>query len=196
MLNVEFGNHFNLQLTIEQLNSLTIEQLNYGKLHFIQPGKAAFRQGSGERSGKSCVELWKDGCCWYTVAARSKRTAFTTRLWRSFVAAGAEVFEYQGIRPNPVIEDVDAAAALGRRNQVDVVLAVGGGSVIDSAKIISITIPVSHSGWDFMKGKAKPETAVPLISVLTLAATGTEMNRFAVVQNNARPKKNWAMAIR
>ena len=84
---------------------------------------------------------------------------------------------------------MDAAAALGRKNQVDVVLAVGGGSVIDSAKIISITIPVDHSGWDFMKGKAKPETAIPLITVLTLAATGTEMNRFAVVQNNKTKEK-------
>jgi len=103
--------------------------------------------------------------------------------------SGAEVFEFQGIRPNPVIEDVDAAAALGREKQVDVILAVGGGSVIDSAKIISITIPVKHSGWDFMTGKAKPVTAIPLVAILTLAATGTEMNRFAVVQNNLTKEK-------
>ncbi|NTV84772.1 MAG: iron-containing alcohol dehydrogenase, partial [Bacteroidales bacterium] len=102
---------------------------------------------------------------------------------------GVDIAEYQGIRPNPIIEDVDAAAALGRKNKVDVIVAVGGGSVIDSAKIISITIPVSHSGWDFMKGKAKPVSAVPLVSVLTLAATGTEMNRFAVVQNNLTKEK-------
>jgi alcohol dehydrogenase YqhD (iron-dependent ADH family) len=101
----------------------------------------------------------------------------------------AEVFEYQGIRPNPVIEDVDAAAALGREKKVDVILAIGGGSVIDSSKIISITIPVNHSGWDFMKGRAKPVSAVPLVSILTLAATGTEMNRFAVVQNNLTKEK-------
>ena len=56
---------------------------------------------------------------------------------------GAEVFEYSGIKPNPVIEDVDAAAELGRQNSVDVILSVGGGSVIDSSKIISITIPLS-----------------------------------------------------
>jgi alcohol dehydrogenase YqhD (iron-dependent ADH family) len=103
--------------------------------------------------------------------------------------AGAEVFEYSGIRPNPVVEDVDAAAALGREKKVDVILAVGGGSVIDSAKIISITIPVNHSGWEFMKFRATPQTSVPLITVLTLAATGTEMNRFAVVQNNTTKEK-------
>ncbi len=77
----------------------------------------------------------------------------------------------------------------GRKFQPDVILAVGGGSVIDSAKIISITIPVNHSGWLFMNGKSKPKAAVPLVSVLTLAATGTEMNQFAVVQNNETRQK-------
>lgn len=101
----------------------------------------------------------------------------------------AEVFEYSGIKPNPIIEDVDAAAELGRKNRVDVILAVGGGSVIDSAKIISITIPVNHTGWDFYSGNAKPTKAIPLISVLTLAATGTEMNPFAVIQNKATQQK-------
>jgi len=103
--------------------------------------------------------------------------------------AEVDIFEFPGIQPNPIIEDVDAAAALGREKQVDVILAVGGGSVIDSSKIISITIPVDHSGWDFVKGKSKPKSAVPLITVLTLAATGSEMNRFAVTQNNATKEK-------
>jgi alcohol dehydrogenase YqhD (iron-dependent ADH family) len=65
-----------------------------------------------------------------------------------------------------------------------VILAVGGGSVIDSAKIISITIPVDHPGWDFYTRKANPKKAIPLIAVLTLAATGTEMNPFAVLSNH------------
>lgn len=104
--------------------------------------------------------------------------------------AKMEVVEFSGIRPNPIVEDVDSAAELGRKHKVDVILAVGGGSVIDSAKIISITIPVAHSGWDFYIRKAKPKTAVPLISVLTLAATGTEMNPFAVLSNHHEGKKD------
>jgi hypothetical protein len=78
---------------------------------------------------------------------------------------------------------------LGREKNTDVILAVGGGSVIDSAKIISVAIPVDHSGWEFMKGRKTPEKAVPLLAVLTLAATGTEMNRFAVLQNNETKEK-------
>lgn len=118
-----------------------------------------------------------------------KKNGIYDRVMQQLTKARVEVFEYSGIRPNPIIEDVDAASVLGREKQVEVILAVGGGSVIDSAKIISITIPVEHSGWDFIKDKATPKVAVPLISVLTLAATGTEMNRFAVVQNNLTKEK-------
>jgi alcohol dehydrogenase YqhD (iron-dependent ADH family) len=118
-----------------------------------------------------------------------KKNGIYDQVIQQLKQAGVNIFEYHGIRPNPVIEDVDAAAILGREHHVDMILAVGGGSVIDSAKIISITIPVEHSGWNFINGKAKPKTAVPLITVLTLAATGTEMNRFAVVQNNATKEK-------
>lgn len=103
---------------------------------------------------------------------------------------GAEVYEYSGIRSNPVVEDVDAAAAIGREHSVDVVLAVGGGSVIDSAKIISIAIPVEAPAWGFFERKMMPRTAVPLIAVLTLAATGTEMNQFAVLTNHKTENKN------
>jgi alcohol dehydrogenase YqhD (iron-dependent ADH family) len=113
-----------------------------------------------------------------------KKTGLYDQVMDILRSADNRVFEYEGIKPNPVIEDVDAAAETGRKNQVDVILAVGGGSVIDSAKIISITIPADHSGWDFYTRKANPKKAVPLIAVLTLAATGTEMNPFAVLSNH------------
>jgi alcohol dehydrogenase YqhD (iron-dependent ADH family) len=112
-----------------------------------------------------------------------KKTGLYDKVMTCLKEVQAEIYEYEGIRPNPVIGDVDAAATLGRKNKVDVILAIGGGSVIDSAKIISITIPVQHSAWDFITRKAKPEKAVPLICILTLAATGTEMNPFAVISN-------------
>ena len=113
-----------------------------------------------------------------------KKSGLYDRIIPNLRQTGFHLFEYAGIRPNPVIEDVDAAAALGRQNHVDAILAVGGGSVIDSAKIISVTIPVDHGGWDFFSGKAKPVTAIPFIAIPTLAATGSEMNPFAVVSNH------------
>jgi alcohol dehydrogenase YqhD (iron-dependent ADH family) len=103
--------------------------------------------------------------------------------------AGISRVEYAGIRPNPVIQDVDAAAELGRKEGVDMIIAVGGGSVVDSAKFISIAIPQDGPAWDLVKGRKKPKAAIPLLAVLTLAATGSEMNRFAVVQNNETLEK-------
>jgi alcohol dehydrogenase YqhD (iron-dependent ADH family) len=113
-----------------------------------------------------------------------KRSGLYDRIVPGLKNAGISVFDYEGIKPNPVIEDVEAAAALGRLHQVEVIVAIGGGSVIDSSKIISIAIPVSHKSWDFFEGKAKPLSAIPLIAVSTLAATGSEMNPFAVVSNH------------
>jgi alcohol dehydrogenase YqhD (iron-dependent ADH family) len=152
------------------------------------PVKLHFGKGVVDGLGKAVLKYGKRVLLVYG-GGSIKKNGIYDQVLAQLSKAGIDVFEYQGIRPNPVIEDVDAAAALGRDKQVDVVLAVGGGSVIDSAKIISITIPASGSGWDFIKGNAKPKTAIPLISVLTLAATGTEMNRFAVVQNNATKEK-------
>jgi len=113
-----------------------------------------------------------------------KRSGLYDKIQNYLQEGGLEVFEYGGIKSNPIIEDVDAAVQVGRHNRVDVVLAVGGGSVIDSAKAIALTIPVDHPAWDFFTYKATPKTGLPLITVLTLAATGSEMNAISVVSNH------------
>lgn len=103
--------------------------------------------------------------------------------------SGIEIVEFRGIKPNPRLEEADAAAALARTKKVDFIVAVGGGSVIDTAKMVSIGACVNHSIWDFMTGQQKPEKSLPLLSVLTLAATGTEMNPYAVLQNESVGQK-------
>lgn len=118
-----------------------------------------------------------------------KKNGIYNAVMHQLNSIGAVVTEYSGIIPNPLVEDVDKAAELGRKNGIEVVLAVGGGSVIDSAKLIALGISSGGDAWDFMENKRSPTGAVPIISVLTLAATGTEMNQFAVVQNPALKKK-------
>jgi alcohol dehydrogenase YqhD (iron-dependent ADH family)/2-polyprenyl-3-methyl-5-hydroxy-6-metoxy-1,4-benzoquinol methylase len=113
-----------------------------------------------------------------------KKTGLYSRIYDLLQGDGFEVFEYGGIKPNPVIEDVDAAAKIGREKQVEMVLAVGGGSVIDSAKVIALAIPANHPSWDFFTGAATPKTGLPIITVLTLAATGSEMNAISVISNH------------
>lgn len=102
---------------------------------------------------------------------------------------GIDITEFNGIKPNPRVEDVMEAARIGREAEVDMVVAVGGGSVIDSAKIIAICISDACDAWEVMTGKHEPKAAIPLISVLTLAATGTEMNAVAVLQNGLTMEK-------
>ena len=104
-------------------------------------------------------------------------------------AHGIQITEFNGIKPNPRVEDVMEAARIGRDAKVDMVVAVGGGSVIDSAKIIAICIADDCDAWEVMTGKHEPKGAKPLVGVLTLAATGTEMNAVAVLQNEQTMEK-------
>ncbi len=118
-----------------------------------------------------------------------KKYGYYDQVARQLTGAGIQWIEYAGIKPNPVIEDVRKAAAFGMENGVDVVLALGGGSVIDSSKIIAATIATGIEPWDIVSWKNHPQQSLPLICVLTLAATGTEMNAAAVVQNEKTQEK-------
>ncbi|MCB2219574.1 MAG: iron-containing alcohol dehydrogenase [Bacteroidetes bacterium] len=118
-----------------------------------------------------------------------KKNGIYDKALEQLKSVGAKVVEFHGIKPNPLVDDVNEAAELGRKHDVEVILAIGGGSVIDSAKVISVSIPLQTSAWRIMIGLDKPKKAIPLIAVLTLAATGTEMNMFAVLQNEEANKK-------
>lgn len=112
-----------------------------------------------------------------------KKNGVYDAVMEQLQAFGAEVTEFEGIKSNPLIGDVRDAVSLGKEKGVEVVLAVGGGSVLDSAKMIALGIAGEDDPWDYVKGNKKPLSALPILVVLTLAATGTETNRFAVVQN-------------
>ncbi len=118
-----------------------------------------------------------------------KKYGYYDKVINQLNQSGLQIVEYGGIKPNPVIGDVRNAADMGIKENVDVIVALGGGSVIDSAKIISISIASGFDGWDIMTRKVKPLKSIPLICVLTLAATGTEMNAAAVVQNHESKEK-------
>ncbi len=102
---------------------------------------------------------------------------------------GLEVVEFSGIKPNPVVDDVRRAVQKGVQNNIDVIVALGGGSVIDSAKITALSIANNEDPWNYMTWKANPRKTIPLVCVLTLAATGTEMNGAAVLQNQNSKQK-------
>ncbi|NME35027.1 MULTISPECIES: iron-containing alcohol dehydrogenase [Fusobacterium] len=97
--------------------------------------------------------------------------------------AGLELFELNGIEPNPRVTSVKAGAEICKKEKIDVLLAVGGGSVIDCTKAIGAATFYEGDPWDLIIGKVKIEKALPLVSILTLSATGSEMDIFAVISN-------------
>ncbi|MDZ4197819.1 MAG: iron-containing alcohol dehydrogenase [Kiritimatiellia bacterium] len=105
---------------------------------------------------------------------------------------GRTVSEFPGIRPNPTWEQCMEAVSLARRERSDFLLAVGGGSTLDAAKFISVAIPYTGGDpWIFLeqRGRVMPEEALPLGTVLTLPATGSEMNPIAVISREADKEK-------
>ncbi len=97
--------------------------------------------------------------------------------------AGMTVFELSGIEPNPRISSVRKGAELCKKEGIDVLLAVGGGSTIDATKWMAAGACVDHDPWEFFSRWAPVEKALPVVSVLTLAATGSEMNGGGVISN-------------
>ncbi|MDO8206960.1 MAG: alcohol dehydrogenase [Gallionella sp.] len=99
------------------------------------------------------------------------------------------LFEFAGIEPNPTYETLMQAVELARREQIDFLLAVGGGSVIDGTKFIAAAIPFAGEPWDILAKQAEIKSAIPFGSVLTLPATGSEMNSGAVITRRASNDK-------
>ncbi len=95
--------------------------------------------------------------------------------------AGRQVMEFGGIEPNPRLETLMKAVELVRNEGIDFLLAVGGGSVIDGTKFIAAAVPFTGDPWDILAKTAPVKDALPLGVVLTIPATGSEMNTFSVV---------------
>ena len=96
---------------------------------------------------------------------------------------GVEFIELGGVVPNPRLSKVKEGIALCREQNIDFILAVGGGSVIDSAKAIAYGVPYDGDVWDFYLGKATAETCLPVATVLTIPAAGSEMSESSVITN-------------
>ncbi|MDX1808572.1 MAG: iron-containing alcohol dehydrogenase [Sulfurospirillaceae bacterium] len=100
-------------------------------------------------------------------------------------------FEFGGIEPNPTKETLDKAVIFGRENDVDYILAVGGGSVLDGSKYIANAFYYDGDGWDLLEGKYKATKALEIGTILTLAATGSESNSGSVVTKKETSEKRF-----
>lgn len=104
--------------------------------------------------------------------------------------------EFGGVEPNPRLTTVHKGAAICKEQNIDFILAVGGGSVIDCVKAIAVAAKMEGEVWDVISGKQSATAALPLGTVLTLAATGSEMNVNSVITNwETQEKLGWGSAL-
>jgi len=112
-----------------------------------------------------------------------RRTGLYDEVMESLKEAGVEAVEFGGVKPNPRLSLVREGIRICREQQIRFILAVGGGSVIDSAKAIALGVPYEGDVWDYFVTKQEPEQVLDVAAILTLPATGTESSDSVVITN-------------
>lgn len=118
-----------------------------------------------------------------------KKNGVYDQVVASLKNSGVEWVEVWGVKPNPVLSKVHEAIEVAKKEKVEAILGVGGGSVIDSSKAVAAGVLYEGDIWDAFIGKYTVQKALPIFAVLTISATGTEMNGNAVVTNEKTLEK-------
>ena len=122
-----------------------------------------------------------------------KRNGIYDQATKILSDAGLEIFELSGVEPNPRIQTVRRGVELCRKESIDMILAIGGGSTIDCANVVAAGAKYDGDAWDLVIHPELIKAALPIFSVLTLAATGSEMDAFAVISDMTKNEK-WGTA--
>ena len=124
-----------------------------------------------------------------TAGRSMKANGYLSRLENQLDMAGVEHILFDKILPNPIIEHVHEAAELCKANEIDFIIGLGGGSSIDSAKSIAVMATNDGDYWDYVKGKRKPKSPLPVVAITTTAGTGTEADPWTVITNGKTNEK-------
>ena len=168
-------------------------------MHFeyYNPTRLVFGPGSLSRLGELVASLGKKALI-VTGGGSAKRSGTFDRAMASLGEAGVEFAECSGVEPNPRISSVARGAGIVREQGCDVVVALGGGSTMDAAKVIAAAALYDGDPWNLIAhGQADwhvPTEALPVVTVPTLAATGSEMNMGAVISNDETKVKSFVQA--
>ena len=150
---------------------------------FFSPTKVIFGKGVEQRVGKE-IKAWGGTRVLVHFGGGSvKRSGLLDRVEASLKEAGLYYVLLGGAQPNPHLALVHEGIQLCRKEKIDFILAVGGGSAMDSAKGIALGVPYDGEVWDFYDRKANPVTALPHCNIPTLAASGSETSDSSVITN-------------
>lgn len=119
----------------------------------------------------------------------AEKSGLLDRMRKSLEQAGIHVVELGGVQPNPLLSKVREGIALARDNAVGLVLGVGGGSVIDTAKAVAIGTPNPEDVWDYYAKGAEPMVVLPVAAVLTIPGAGSESSTGSVITNDETQEK-------
>ncbi|WP_333638477.1 iron-containing alcohol dehydrogenase [Tissierella praeacuta] len=146
------------------------------------PTKVFFGEGKIEVLGKQIKKYGSRVLLAYG-GGSIKKTGIYDEVVKILRENNIPYYELSGIEPNPRVESVEEGVKICRDNDIDFILAVGGGSTIDCSKAIAAAYYYKGNPWDLVIGKAKIEKVLPIGTILTLSATGSEMDAGAVITN-------------
>ncbi len=148
---------------------------------YYAPTKVHFGKGKEQKVGEIVASYGFQTVMLQYGRESIKKSGLYDTVIASLTAAGIRVVEMGGVEPNPKIEFVRQAAELAKKEGVELILAVGGGSVIDSSKYTALAAADDGDVWDFITRKRAPKGALPVGVILTIAAAGSEMSASAVL---------------
>lgn len=149
---------------------------------FLSPTKIIFGRNSEAKVGREVKNYSRKILLHYGKGSIIK-TGLYDRVVKSLKEEGIDFIELGGVQPNPRVSLVREGIEICRKNGINFILAIGGGSVIDSSKAIAVGVPYSGDVWDFYAGKMEPKTALPVGVVLTIPAAGSEASKSSVITN-------------
>lgn len=155
---------------------------------YYQPTKIFFGKEMETRVGQEVAKYSKKILLHFGKKS-FKKYGLYNKVSASLKSAGITFIELGGVKPNPRVDLVYQGIELCRKENIDFILAVGGGSVIDSAKAISIGVPWSGDFFDFFEGKSEPKKALKVATILTIPGSGSESGGGAVITHQEKGLK-------
>ena len=151
---------------------------------FRNPTRIIFGKGTVEKLGSTIKECGGSKVLFHYGSGSIKTSGLYDKVKKFMASSGLEVVELGGVVPNPRLSLIQEGIKICREKKIDFILAVGGGSVIDSAKGIGVGTVYDGDVWDFYTDKAKPVKTLPVATILTLPAAGSESSYSSVVTND------------
>lgn len=148
---------------------------------FFAPTKVVFGNDAELKVGKMIKDRGYKKVMVHFGGSSAKKSGLLDRVYKCLESEGIEYIEFGGVVPNPRLSKVYEGIELCKKENVDFILAVGGGSVVDSAKAIGYGVTNGGDVWDFYNKKRVPTSCLPLGTILTIAATGSEMSNSSVI---------------